>query len=100
MKFKGKPLPREEMSLYRDVEKIVRQFHANPKAAMHRELLGLYQFGYGHFDEVILCGCSWPAHLMSQTSPEEDRMREEYRASRREKWGDVTSAVGGRYKTH
>jgi len=84
--------------LCEDTTNVVAQFHENPKNALHRELLGLYEGGYGKFDEVIGWGLSWPMHLLRQSTPEEDKMYAEYRAARRQKWGDVTYAVGGRYK--
>ena len=84
--------------LCEDTTNVVAQFHENPKNALHRELLGLYEGGYGKFDEVIGWGLSWPMHLLRQSTPEQDKLWAEYRASLRQKWGDVTSAVGGRYK--
>ena len=52
--------------LCKDTTNVVEQFHENPKNALHRELLGLYKFGYGKFDEVIGWGLSWPMHLLRQ----------------------------------
>jgi len=73
--------------LSKDTTSILVQFHENPKNALHRELFGLYEGGYGKFDEVIGWGLHWPMHLLRQSTPEEDKLWAEYRAAHLRKWG-------------
>ena len=84
-----------------DVLGIIMKFHDRPKRALHEELRYLDDIEYtcqywGErcvFDN-LRSRMQWPKRPKTQWEIEWELVRE----SHRKKWGDVTYAVGGKYR--